>query len=1182
MPRRHTVNSMKKNMLLVMTILLSINVFAQDMLKTVGDQLIRKDKIFNGRFPLYTLNGRWVLDDKPNWFSGFTSGELWYLYDMTGSAEYKKRALNHADSLVKYASLDNTHDLGFIFFNSCVRAYQHTGIKKYKDAAVQAARMLVKRYNTKGNFIRAWGKLGSNDREGLMIIDTMMNLELLFWAAQETGDITFYDIAYRHAITCMNENVRSNYSSYHVVAFDPASGKVEKKQTHQGYADESTWARGQAWGIYGFATAYQYTRDERFLMISQNMAEYFIQKLPEDLVPYWDLELKGETIVRDASASAVAASGMFLLSDLTKEKNTFVKYRTLATQITESLKKKYTFTNSTRTAEEGILLHTVYNYAKNMGVDESYPAGDFYFIECLKKANDAEKRNNKINNVSGRQSIDINETWFYLEDDIQNITDLYQTAKQWKKVNLPHTWNTTDALDQEPGYRRSTGWYEKEIYIPLLNDNPVLQIHFEGVNMKGEVFVNGMAAGKHTGGFVGFDVDITPFVKKGEKNIILVKADNSYDPFVVPSQKSDFILYGGITRNVRLNILPRTYFEKLLVQTPEVTVKKATTKVQLRLLSHKNAKYTVEGIVKDNKGRTVADKKITINVQTGYETIELLFPEISKPVLWSPSSPALYTVECTLNENGKVIDNISDRIGYRWFEFKEHGAFFLNGERLLLRGTHRHEELSGYGNALPDSLHRKDIAMIKEMGANFVRLAHYPQALEVYRACDELGLLVWDENPWCRGGMGPQEWQENTKNIFGEMIVQNYNHPSIILWSIGNESDWLPEFPGGDHPDSLKAFAAQLHALAKQLDPYRSTTTRKFPAAKDVVDVFSPSIWSGWYSDVYKNYEKTLLKARDTYKRFFHAEFGGDSHVGRHTEHPIDGEGKVTTTGGDEPVNKFKSSSIANNGDWSESYIVDLFDWYLHVTENLDWFTGSAQWIFRDFTTPLRPENPIPYVNQKGLVDMNNNPKDAYFVFKSYWTTDPKFCYIESHTWLERNGLPGEKKMVKVFSNCSEVELFVNGTSQGRLNKDIKQFPASGLHWQVQFVENENSIRAVGYQDGKKITEDTLTVNYSTKKIDKPDDLILTSSRMANGDYLITAYAVDKSGNHCTELDTRVYFTALSGGMLMENKGTPTGSSTVELANGKAQIVFRHIPFQKGVIEVRSQEYKGTYLTIEK
>jgi beta-galactosidase len=725
-------------------------------------------------------------------------------------------------------------------------------------------------------------------------------------------------------------------------------------------------------------------------------------------------------------------------------------------------------------------------------------------------------------------------------------------------------------------------WYEKEIFISSTQSSKIYKLHFEGVNNKCEVYLNGRNAYRHLGAFVGFDVDITSFIKYGENNLIQIKVDNSYDPYLVPSQKSDFVLYGGITRNVWLNVYPTTHFVKMLIQTPEVSSKSAKTKIQFSVSNSGEKKLTnVEAVIKDRSGKIISNKKIKNELNSGENNIEIELPEIKNPNLWSPASPYLYTVELTLSINGKQIDKVADRSGYRWYEFKEHGAFYLNGERLLLRGTHRHEELSGYGNALPDSIHRKDIQLIKELGANFVRLAHYPQALEVYRACDEIGILVWDENPWCRGGMGPKEWQENTKNIFKEMILQNYNHPSIIMWSIGNESDWLPDFKDGDNPDSLKAFAKSLNDLAKQLDPYRYTTARKFPAAQNIVDVFSPSIWSGWYSDIYKNYEKTITKARDTYKRFFHAEYGGDSHVGRHTENTNSAEGKVTTSGGDEPINKIKSGSIANVGDWSESYIVDLFDWYLHVTENLDWFTGSAQWIFRDFTTPLRPENPIPYVNQKGLVDMNNNPKDAYYVFKSYWTSNPKFCYIESHTWLERYGVPNQKKGVKVLSNCTEVELFINGISQGKLTRDTKKFPAGGLNWQVDFIEGGNRIQAFGYDNSKKTAEDNLNISFTSKKNGKPDNFILQKERMQNGNYLITALAVDKDGNHCIDFNGRVYFTSMSGGKLLDKLGTPNGSSDIEMANGKAQIEFRYIPLQKCVIEVRNQDFKGTYLLIE-
>lgn len=1173
---------MKKIITFLISLLLFINSGAQDIIKITGDQLIRKDNILNGKFPNYTVDGKWNVSEAPNWFAGFTAGELWDMYDMTGVEEYKTRALVHCDNLIKYASLDNTHDLGFIFLNSCVKAFQHTGIKKYKDAALEAARTLSKRFNSKGNFIRAWGKLGTTDREGLMIIDTMMNLELLFWAAKETGDYTLYDIAYKHAITCMNENVRNNYSSYHVVEFDPATGKVIRKKTHQGFADESTWARGEAWGIYGFAIAYKYTQDERFLKISKEMANYFMNNLPDDYVPRWDLDLKTVSATRDASAGAVAASGMILLSEITDSKVESKNYLGNSEKIISSLKENYIYTKSARKTEEGILLHCVYNYNSGLAIDESYPAGDFYFIECLKKESILDRKKFFIEKTEKRESYLINNDWYYLEDAVQNINNLYKSEAEWIKINLPHTWNKSDALDAEPGYRRNIGWYEKELFIPATKQNKIYLLHFEGINNQSEVYVNGIKAGGHIGGFVGFDVDITPFVKKGEMNLIDIKADNSYDPYVVPSQKSDFVVYGGITRNVHLNVLPGTYFERMLAQTPEVSERKAKTRIKLYVKSvDANKTVTIEAVLKDKYGKKVLEKNIDHVLTAGSNNLELDFPDLKKPQLWSPDSPNLYTIELSLLENGKIIDGFSDRIGYRFYEFKEHGAFYLNGKRLLLRGTHRHEELSGYGNALPDSIHRADIKMIKEMGANFIRLAHYPQAAEVYRACDEMGILLWDENPWCRGGVGPRQWQVNTKNIFSEMIKQNYNHPSIILWSIGNECDWLPDFAGGDNPDSLKAFAETLNGIAKELDPYRYTTTRKFPAAQDVVDVFSPSIWSGWYSDVYKNYEKTISKARDTYKKLFHAEYGGDSHVGRHTDNPIDGEGKVTSTGGDEPINKIKSSSIANIGDWSESYIVDLFDWYLHVTEKLDWFTGSAQWIFRDFTTPLRPENPIPYVNQKGLVDMNNNPKDAYYVFKSYWSSSPKFCYIESHTWKERNGLPGQKKEINVFSNCKEVELFLNGISLGKLKKDSSKYPASGLSWNVQFSEGANKIEAAGYDGNNKIAEDVLDVAYTTKKIEKPEDLILQKERLPNGNYLITAYAVDKNGNHCTDFNKRVYFSALSGGKLLENSGTPKGSSVIEMANGKAQIEFKHIPLQKGVVEVRNQDFKGTYITIE-
>ncbi|MFC1547010.1 glycoside hydrolase family 88 protein [Candidatus Neomarinimicrobiota bacterium] len=368
------------------------------IIKSVEKQLLAKDDIFQraGKFPEYTVNGRWnfAQGERPNWFAGFTGGELWQMYEITGNDELQDRALSHADHLLSHTDLDNTHDMGFIFMPTCVEAYEKTGKQKYRVAGIKAAQMLAKRYNRIGRFIRAWGRLGTDQREGWMIIDTMMNLELLFWAAQETGADSLYQIALAHAETARKEIVRDNYSSYHVIEWEPGTGELIEKRTRQGYANESTWARGQAWGIYGFANTYRRTGKLEFLQTSLGMADYFIGYLPEDQIPYWDLDLSGGDVYRDASAGAIAASGMYLLADLVDDDELRVKYSNQADAMVTSLIEKYLYTSSSRAREEGILIHTVYHFNGGRGIDESYPCGDYYFMEALRKwwdrrANDA-------------------------------------------------------------------------------------------------------------------------------------------------------------------------------------------------------------------------------------------------------------------------------------------------------------------------------------------------------------------------------------------------------------------------------------------------------------------------------------------------------------------------------------------------------------------------------------------------------------------------------------------------------------------------------------------------------------------------------------------------------------------------------------------------------------------------
>ncbi|WP_445738004.1 glycoside hydrolase family 2 protein [Mariniflexile sp.] len=774
---------------------------------------------------------------------------------------------------------------------------------------------------------------------------------------------------------------------------------------------------------------------------------------------------------------------------------------------------------------------------------------------------------------SHRSKLNINNDWLYVENDSNSLSDV-QNIKNWTAVHLPHTWNNEDATDLEPGYRRSGSWYKKNIEMAVIDKNLLYQLYFEGSNITTKVYVNGKDAGGHIGGYIGFTIDITKYIKSGN-NEVLVRVDNSYAPEIIPSQKSDFFIFGGITRDVWLLTMERTHIGNLKITTPNVSANKASLKITATIenLNTSNG-FQLKATLKNPEGKVVATKTSKVSAHT-----EILFPEIKNPQLWDTKTPHLYAITVSLMENKSVKDEMEDKVGFRWFEFKHYGPFYLNGKRLLLRGTHRHEEHAGVGAAMSNKQHRADMESIKEMGANFVRLAHYPQDPEIYKACDELGLLVWDELPWSRGGVGNDVWKTNTKNMLSEMIHQNYNHPSIIIWSLGNEMYWLPDFEDGDNTEKMNAFLTELNDMAHQLDPSRKTAIRKYYEGATIVDVFSPSIWSGWYSGSYKSYQKAIDTYKKEYKHFIHAEYGGSSQVGRHSENPITGEGQIQSDGWEEAIVQTDVANIAQIGDWSENYIVDLFDWYLRISESDSTFVGNIQWAFKDFGTPLRPENDIPYMNQKGLMDRNGKPKDAYYVFKSYWAEKP-FAYIESHTWTEREGPQDTPRTISVYSNCNKVTFYHNGKSLGEKQKDMSKFPASGLTWDVNFLEGKNNLVAVGVSKAGEKVSDTLVVNYRYKKNAAANDLTLSYKKLDNGHYLVTATAVDKNNMRCLDYEDRVYFQCLSGGETLKNQGTPTGSESIKMANGQASIEVIPNGTQKMVMMVINQSFKGTYLTI--
>lgn len=778
---------------------------------------------------------------------------------------------------------------------------------------------------------------------------------------------------------------------------------------------------------------------------------------------------------------------------------------------------------------------------------------------------------------TSRTLVDLDGGWGYTESDATTPQALDAPTTRWQSVNLPHTWNAFDATDAVPGYRRGAGWYRRALNLDSYQAGRRFSLYFEGANTVADVFVNGSRAGGHVGGYVGFTVDITPFIRRGD-NDLRVRVDNSDDPDLIPSDRSDFVIFGGLTRDVRLEVLPPVSLSRIETTTPLVSRDSAKShlRVEIDNPEQRRGPYAIVASLRAPNGNEIAVR--TVDFTLGGEPTYLAsadLPILRNPLLWGPGHPSLYTVVVSLSSGGAKIDQLEQHVGFRWYSFEPNGPFYLNGERLLLRGTQRHEDYAGLGAALPNERHRQDMVMIHDMGANFVRLAHYPQDPEVYRVADSLGLLVWDELPWDRGGVGGDRFRANTRRLLSEQIRQNISHPSIILWSLGNEmGDVVETFNRGDSA-SLRGFLRDLKSIANALDPARPTAIRQYDAGADVVDVYGPSIWAGWYRGVYADYEKALLDAHSKYPRMLHMEYGADGHYGRHSENPINGAGMRLEPGYAESVGT-PVANIARDGDWSESYQTDLLDWHLMVTERQSWLPGASQWIFRDFPTPLRPENPIPFVNQKGLFTRDGKAKDSYYVYKAYWTTSPKFVYIVSHTWSERSGLPGKPVAVRVYSNCSSVALSANGKSQGAKPRVVDDFPSQGLRWDVSFAEGRNRVAAVCAGAGEATASDSLDFNYTTAVAGRPSQIALSAKQLPNDHLLIEARLLDGKRQQSLGAADRIYFNSQGAGHLMVDLGTPTGSSVIQAANGYAAIEFVPPPAgQRATIVVRTQQING-------
>ncbi|MDC7232833.1 MAG: glycoside hydrolase family 2 TIM barrel-domain containing protein [Spirochaetales bacterium] len=774
----------------------------------------------------------------------------------------------------------------------------------------------------------------------------------------------------------------------------------------------------------------------------------------------------------------------------------------------------------------------------------------------------------------------LNEGWEFYKGDLGGIWESCRPAEKgtpedaliWEDVTLPHCFNSHDCVDPDVPYYQGAGWYRKDLLLPNPFPEGRTFLHFEGAGQICDVYAGTEKIAEHTGGYDEWKVDITDHIPAENKALrISIRCSNERNLEIIPSDLSDFNLYGGLYRPVHIVYEPPIHMETLLLQSRTAESLKSaelTVRSDLNLCMDMEASLEItdpEGTVILND--TVQFRKGRLEYTTSIDT----------PRLWSPDTPALYKCNLLLESNDDQV--YSDSFGLRHFKFEKHGPFYLNGKRLLLKGTHRHEDHAGLAAAMPDELIRQEMEMIKSMGANFIRLGHYQQSRRVLELCDRLGILVWEEIPWCRGGLGGESYRKMGREMLKNMILQHYNHPSVILWGLGNENDWPGDF---DHfqEEEIRKYMTELHDLSHSLDSERLTSIRRCDFCKDIPDVYSPSIWAGWYRGHYREYRESTLKHIQEVDHFLHVEWGASSHAGRFSEDPYLGlENLKTGVGTDERGSDASLyggiARVSKDGNWSENYACDLFDWTLKEQETMSELTGTAFWPFKDFATPLRPENPVPYVNQKGVVERDLSPKESFYVVQSYWSVKP-MLRIFGHKWTDRWGKDGELKEFRVYSNCPAVELFLDGISLGTKTRDSRNFPAAGLRWLANLNTGEHELKAVVPEEN---LHDSLTFQYHRDDWGEPAALEGSVNRLTEDTAEISVRVVDQNGKICLDCEDYAEYSLAGKGELLKDLGNPGGSRIVQLCNGKSGIKVLAAK-KKAVIAVSCGNLTPLFITV--
>lgn len=646
----------------------------------------------------------------------------------------------------------------------------------------------------------------------------------------------------------------------------------------------------------------------------------------------------------------------------------------------------------------------------------------------------------------------LNDGWLFSKD-----------SAKWEAVALPHTWNT-DAYHTK-SYYQGPCYYKRQFTIApnLLNKHFFLR--FNAAFKTATVWLNGHVVGRHAGGYTAFVVDLTPYLHAGA-NVLAIRVDNA-DSHVAPIS-ADFTFMGGIYRDVELITTGAQHFEMssdgasgVFIRQHDVTAEKASVSVRARLRNddgqQQHCMISNEIFTPDGQPLSVTRKRVKIG---GRQTVSVSsdIPSISRPQLWSPESPRLYLVRTTLlSTDGRVLDRQNHYLGLRWVRVDAEKGFFLNGKPYKLNGLCRHQDQRPYGVALDGDMQRRDFRMMKEMGCNFVRLAHYPQSEAFLEQCDREGMLVWEEVPVVNFVLDDSLFANNAELQLREMIRQHYNHPSIIFWGYMNEILLRTKHPsdGSQQPITRTVELAQrLERTLHVEDPSRlsamamhgSDDYNKY-GLTDIPQVLGWNLYQGWYGGKLSGFEQYLANQHR-----------------QHPTHPV----IVSEWGAGSDLRLHNADG--KQFDFSCEYQQQFVEHYLPIISRTPYILGGSYWNFVDFSSANRAES-MPFINNKGILTADRKPKDVFYYFQSAWRSDLPVIHIATRDWPDRTSV-STTQPIKVYSNATEVTLCLDDQPIGTSKVD-------NCHamFNVTLHEGVNHLKATAVVGGKTC-EDNADITF--------------------------------------------------------------------------------------------------------